>query len=169
MTTSRPGRAAAATSALAALVVAAVLTLLTGLLAGLLTVTAPAAQAGGLDDGLGDGLGLLASSEEPEATAEAWGKNAKLRKGCRNYRFGYAVEGSEEKWMLDLVFRDRRGRAVASAKFEGPNEPTAQRSTIRLCRASVKAGKFTVRGVLTTFEGDYTERPVPVSTFRLRR
>lgn len=140
--------------------------LLAALLVGLTIGPSPAPAAAAGTVGL---PGLLAESEPPRGSAEAWGKDGRLRPGCGDYRFGYAVDYPEEQWMLELVFRDRQGRAVASAKFEGPADPLAQRSTMRLCRAAVKAGTFTVRGVLTTFEDGYTERRVPVSRFRLRR
>jgi hypothetical protein len=72
--------------------------------------------------------------------------------------------------MLDLVVRDRSGDEVASASLQAVEHGARGWTTVTFCREAVRAGTFSISGVLTERDGyEQVEHPVERSTFRLTR
>lgn len=147
----------------AAVRLAALRAAVVGLLAAVaLTLVPPTASATGI------GLPGLDAGPEPSATASA--PDARLRAGCRDYVVRYQVQDAGEDWLLTLDILDRRGRGVAHLNLHGVKDPRKGRTTFSVCRSAVKAGRFTVTGVLADRDGwAQTEHPVDGGRFWLRR
>ena len=97
-------------------------------------------------------------------------RNATLRKGCRRYRFSYAVSTPYDDWTLETSVVDPRGKGVASGALIGPSDPRSGEIDYTLCRRATKAGRFTITGKLISYDGtEETVVQLPASTFRLRR
>lgn len=95
--------------------------------------------------------------------------DGRLRRGCKDYRYAYSVTTASDDWTFDITMQDRRGKGVNSQSLLGPNDDGAGVLTYRLCRWATVAGRFTLSGVLVSYDGD-RETSVPVTeTFRLRR
>lgn len=106
----------------------------------------------------------------PEVSGRTSARNGTLRKGCRRYRFRYAVTTPHDDWTLDVSIVDRRGKGVMSGAMLGPNDPKSARVTYTLCRWATRPGKFRIRARLTSYDGsEETVVRVPTTTFRLRR
>jgi hypothetical protein len=131
------------------------------------SAAAPASPAAGSSDVVVALLGADAASG-PSARVQA--RDGRLRPGCRTYPLRYAVDGAEDDWLLELVVTDRAGDEVASVSLHGVNSPPRGRAPITLCRASVRAGRFTVEGVLTERGGyEQVEHAVEGDRFWLTR
>ena len=95
--------------------------------------------------------------------------DGRLRRGCKDYRFTYAVSTPSSDWTLDLSMTDRRGRGVNSQALIGPNDATSGTVVHRLCRWATVPGLFTIRGVLVSYDGTQETTATVTETFRLRR
>lgn len=103
-------------------------------------------------------------------TATAHAPDGRLAGGCQDYPVRYAVRDAGDDWMLDLVVRDRSGEEVASASLHAVEHGPKGWTSFTFCREAVRAGTFTISGVLTERDGyDQVEQPVERSTFRLTR
>jgi hypothetical protein len=121
-------------------------------------------------------VGILSPTPDqpPEAAGQVGGHTAArdgvLRKGCRRYRFSYAVSTPYDDWTLETSVVDPRGKGVASGALIGPSDPRSGALGYTLCRRATKAGRFTITGKLISYDGmEETVVQLPVSTFRLRR
>jgi hypothetical protein len=111
---------------------------------------------------------LAGSSTAASATAHA--RDGRLAAGCEDYPVRYAVRDAGDDWMLDLVVRDRSGDEVASASLQAVEHGARGWTTVTFCREAVRAGTFSISGVLTERDGyEQVEHPVERSTFRLTR
>lgn len=96
--------------------------------------------------------------------------DGRLKRGCRDYAYAYAVTTESEDWTFDITMQDRDGRGVNAQSLIGPNDAESGVLTYRLCRWATTPGRFTLTGVLTSYEGTTSETSVQVTdTFRLRR
>lgn len=108
------------------------------------------------------------TAESPVAAAVA-GPDGRLRRGCHDYALSYAVTVPDDDWSLDLSTRDRDGRGVSAQSLLGPNDPESGTLPFRLCGRATSPGRFTVTGVLVSYDGAQETRATVVETFRLRR
>ena len=96
--------------------------------------------------------------------------DGRLKRGCKDYAYAYAVTTESEDWTFDITMQDRDGRGVNAQSLIGPNDAESGVLTYRLCRWATTPGRFTLTGVLTSYEGTTSETSVQVTdTFRLRR
>jgi hypothetical protein len=96
--------------------------------------------------------------------------DGRLKRGCKDYAYAYAVTTESEDWTFDITMQDREGRGVNAQSLIGPNDAESGVLTYRLCRWATTPGRFTLTGVLTSYEGTTSETSVQViDTFRLRK
>ncbi|TGN65245.1 hypothetical protein EXE59_15725 [Nocardioides eburneiflavus] len=96
--------------------------------------------------------------------------DGRLKRGCKDYAYAYAVTTESEDWTFDITMQDREGRGVNAQSLIGPNDAESGVLTYRLCRWATTQGRFTLTGVLTSYEGTTSETSVEVTdTFRLRK
>ena len=95
--------------------------------------------------------------------------DGRLKRGCKDYRYAYSVITGSDDWTFDITMQDRRGRGVNSQSLLGPNDEEAGVLTYRLCRWATVAGRFTLSGVLVSYDGDRQTSVAVSETFRLRR
>ncbi len=120
-----------------------------------------------VDPAAGSGTEPTAAQVEVSGALDA--PDERLRRGCKDYRYAYSVTTESDDWTFDITLQDRRGKGVNSQSLLGPNDDEAGVLTYRLCRWATVAGRFTLSGVLVSYDGD-RETSVPVTeTFRLRR
>ncbi len=120
-----------------------------------------------IDPAAGSGTEPAAPHVELSGALDA--PDGRLKRGCKDYRYAYSVTTESDDWTFDITMQDRRGKGVSSQSLLGPNDDEAGVLTYRLCRWATVAGRFTLSGVLVSYDGD-RETSVPVTeTFRLRR
>ena len=96
--------------------------------------------------------------------------DGRLKRGCKDYAYAYAVNVPTEDWTFDITMQDRNGKGVNSQSLIGPNDPESGVLPFRLCRWATTPGLFTLKGVLVSYDGYTEETTVTVTeTFRLRR
>jgi hypothetical protein len=96
--------------------------------------------------------------------------DGRLKRGCKDYAYAYAVTTESEDWTFDITMQDRNGRGVNAQSLIGPNDAESGVLPYRLCRWATTPGRFTLTGVLTSYEGTTSETTVQVTdTFRLRK
>ena len=96
--------------------------------------------------------------------------DGRLKRGCKDYAYAYAVTTESEDWTFDITMQDRNGRGVNAQSLIGPNDAESGVLQYRLCRWATTPGRFTLTGVLTSYEGTTSETTVQVTdTFRLRK
>ena len=95
--------------------------------------------------------------------------DGRLKRGCKDYRYAYAVSVPTDDWTFDVTMQDRRGKGVNSQSLIGPNDDEAGVLTYRLCRWATVPGRFTLHGTLVSYDGDRTTTVEVAETFRLRR
>jgi hypothetical protein len=96
--------------------------------------------------------------------------NQVLRRGCRSYGYSYSLTTATGDWELDTFLVDRDGRTVSSGVFMSDTEPATGSSAFGLCRSVTRYGKFTIRGMLTVFDGwDQTVSDITPSHVWLHR
>lgn len=94
----------------------------------------------------------------------------RLRRGCKGYSYAYSVTTESEDWTFDITMQDPNGRGVNAQSLIGPNDAESGVLRYRLCRGATKPGRFTLTGLLTSYEGTTSETSVQVTeAFRLRR
>jgi hypothetical protein len=95
--------------------------------------------------------------------------DGRLRRGCKDYQFTYRVSTPSEDWTFDITMQDRRGKGVNAQSLIGPNDPTSDVLTYRLCRWATVPGIFTLTGLLVSYDGAQETSVTVTETFRLRR
>lgn len=169
MTTSQrtPARPRRLSDRAASVGVLAVSALALPVLAAAPTSASPVVAGATSSDGV---VALLGADERESPTARVRGRDGRLGAGCRDYPVRYAVDGAEDDWLLELVVSDRSGDQVASVSLHGVESAARGRTSVTLCRASVRAGRFAVRGLLTERDGyQQVEHAVEGDRFRLTR
>lgn len=135
-----------------------------------LVLAAPVVLGLGSVTARADGAALPGPAGEPGPSASATAPDARLRAGCRDYTLRYEVQDADEDWLLTLDVSDRRGRGVAHVTLHGVEDPRRGRTSFTVCRSAVKAGRFTVGGVLADRDGyEQTEHAVHGDRFWLAR
>jgi hypothetical protein len=96
--------------------------------------------------------------------------DGRLKRGCKDYAYAYSVTTESEDWTFDITMQDRNGRGVNAQSLIGPNDAESGVLRYRLCRGATTPGRFSLTGVLTSYEGTTSETSVRVTeTFRLRQ
>jgi hypothetical protein len=96
--------------------------------------------------------------------------DGRLKRGCKDYAYAYAVSTESEDWTFDITLQDRNGRGVNAQSLIGPNDAESGVLTYRLCRGATAPGRFVLTGLLTSYEGTSSETSVQVTdAFRLRK
>jgi len=134
------------------------------------TLAAPAVAVPAAGASSSDAVVSLLGGDGESPSARVQGRDGRLGAGCQDYPVRYAVDGAEDDWLLELVVSDRSGDEVASLSLHGVDAGAKGRTAITLCRASVRAGRFSVDGVLTERAGyEQVEHAVEGDTFWLKR
>ena len=107
--------------------------------------------------------------QQVEVSATLDAADGRLRRGCKDYQLTYAVTTPSEDWTFDVTLQDRRGKGVNSQSLIGPNDPTTAVLTYQLCRWATVPGRFTLTGVLVSYDGAQETSATVTETFRLRR
>lgn len=94
--------------------------------------------------------------------------DGRLKRGCKDYRYSYVVQGTSEDWTFDIAMQDRAGKGVNAQSLIGPNDPTSGVLDFRLCRWATKAGVFTLKGQLVSYDGAEETSVTVTEAFRLR-
>lgn len=105
----------------------------------------------------------------------SWGsaraKTQKLRAHCHRYRYTYRVNAPTDQWLIEIVLVNRRGVNIASNVFDSGFDPAVGRSTWKLCRPTVGAGRYKIKMKVTYSSGsagyDVTRGSVRPTFFRL--
>ena len=121
-------------------------------------------------------LGLASpasAAPEDEEIHPEWGStsapDAVLRRGCKKYQYTYDIKPPEGDWSLDIRIKGPSGKRLAAAYWLKPDPLTATRD-FRLCKATTRAGLFTIRAYLSVQNfDDTTGGYLPDSHFRLFR
>jgi hypothetical protein len=95
--------------------------------------------------------------------------DGRLKRGCKDYAYSYAVTVPSDDWTFDITMQDRRGKGVNSQSLLGPNDDESGVLSYRLCRWATVAGRFTLSGVLVSYDGDRATTVEVTESFRLRR
>ena len=107
--------------------------------------------------------------QQVEVSGALEAADGRLRRGCKDYQFTYRVNTPSEDWTFDITMQDRRGKGVNSQSLIGPNDPTTDVLTYRLCRWATVPGIFTLKGLLVSYDGAQETAVTVTETFRLRR
>jgi hypothetical protein len=125
---------------------------------------------------LGSAVGQAAAAAEakPEVRPE-WGRTSteatRLKRGCKNYRYSYAITPPSGEWGLEVFLVGPGGVGLASDAFVIGTNPKTGSDRFRFCRASTRPGVFKIRAKLSVQSksgSDYQEGWLPVTRFRLR-
>jgi len=115
------------------------------------------------------GGGTEATAPQVDVVGALDAPDGRLKRGCKDYRYAYSVTTESDDWTFDITMQDRRGKGVNSQSLLGPNDDEAGVITYRLCRWATVAGRFTLSGVLVSYDGDRETSVSVTETFRLRR
>ena len=107
--------------------------------------------------------------QQVEVSGDLEAADGRLRRGCKDYQLTYRVTTPSEDWTFDITLQDRRGKGVNSQSLIGPNDPTTDVLTYRLCRWATVPGIFTLTGLLVSYDGAQETSVTVTETFRLRR
>lgn len=140
----------------------ATLSLLLGLTLGLGVIGAPATGV------------TSPETAERAGTFQPWGMTRApdqvLRKGCRSYKYRYAVNPPSDDWTAEVFLVDPRGRTITHNGFFPASDPATATRYWRICRATTKPGRFKMRMKITWWDGyDSQVGWVKPGYFRLAR
>ncbi|MCW2797642.1 hypothetical protein [Nocardioides sp.] len=76
-----------------------------------------------------------------------------LRAGCHNYPYHYRVRPHGHDWSAETFLVDPTGDGLSSGAFDPDSDPRTGRSHFRICRASTRAGRFTIRMKVSIYDG----------------
>jgi len=106
--------------------------------------------------GLG-GSGALQQATAAGTTYQPWGKTRApdqvLRKGCRNYKYRYAVNPPSSDWSAEVFLIEPGGDILASAVYFPASDPATATRYWRICRATTTPGRFTMRMRVIWYDG----------------
>ena len=101
-----------------------------------------------------------------------WGRtaadNQRYRKGCHGYHYRYRINPPSSDWHLETRLLNPNGRKIAADLFHFDSDPRRGRATFRVCGASTRPGRHTIRAKVTFDANDREDRLRP-SRFRLTR
>lgn len=115
------------------------------------------------------GSGTEQSTPQVEVSGALDAPDGRLKRGCKDYRYAYSVTTESDDWTFDITMQDRRGKGVNSQSLLGPHDAGTGVLTYRLCRWATVAGRFTLSGVLVSYDGDRETSAAATETFLLRR
>lgn len=104
-----------------------------------------------------------------------WGSitasDAKLRKGCRAYRYHYDVSPPEGDWGLELFLVGPGREGLGSDAHLVDHDPLSGDGKFVICRATTTYGRFMIRGKLSVQNGpeEYDEGWIKPAFFKLTR
>jgi hypothetical protein len=107
--------------------------------------------------------------EEGAVAGDLEAADGRLKRGCKQYAYAYAVTTPSEDWTFDITMTDRNGKGVNAQSLIGPNDAVNGVLTYRLCRWATVPGRFTLKGVLVSYEGSEETTVEVTEAFRLRR
>jgi hypothetical protein len=118
--------------------------------------------------------GQPAPQEQPQAqpvqvTGVLDAADSRLKRGCKDYHYSYAVETPTSDWTFDITMQDRAGKGVNAQSLIGPNDLTSGVLDFRLCRWATKPGIFTLKGQLVSYDGTEETSVTVTESFRLRK
>ncbi|MDR7255523.1 hypothetical protein J2X46_004530 [Nocardioides sp. BE266] len=118
--------------------------------------------------------GAPATQEQPQAqqvevTGVLDAPDGRLKRGCKDYHYTYAVQTPSIDWTFDISMQDRAGKGVNAQSLIGPNDPKSGVLDFRLCRWATKAGVFTLTGELVSYDGADATTVKVIESFRLRK
>lgn len=108
-------------------------------------------------------------AQQTEVSGTLQAADGRLRRGCKDYQFTYAVTTPSQDWSFDITMQDRHGKGVNAQSLLGPNDPKSDVMTYRLCRWATVPGIFTLTGRLVSYEGSQETAVTVTESFRLRR
>ena len=114
--------------------------------------------------GLGGGSSAPASASPQQPDGHLDMKSQKLRKGCRQYSYTYAITvPAGDEFDLETFVTDRRGVSQGSDVILSGADATSGTKTMTICRSNTVPGRFTLRGTLYTNDGagPTTATPLP--------
>lgn len=117
----------------------------------------------------GDDPSTGASTEQVVVSGALDAPDGRLKRGCKDYAYAYAVSVPSDDWTFDITLQDRRGKGVNSQSLLGPNDDETGVLSYRLCRWATVPGRFTLRGALVSYDGDRATAVEVTESFRLRR
>lgn len=117
----------------------------------------------------GDGSSTDPSAGQVVVSGALDAPDGRLKRGCKDYAYAYAVSVPSDDWTFDITLQDRRGKGVNAQSLLGPNDDESGVLTYRLCRWATVAGRFTLRGSLVSYDGDRATTVDVTESFRLRR
>ena len=109
-----------------------------------------------------------ASTQQVALTGVLDAPDGRLKRGCKDYHYSYAVQTTSEDWTFDITMQDRAGKGVNAQSLIGPNDPMSGTLDFRLCRWATKAGIFTLKGQLVSYDGAEETSVTVTESFRLR-
>jgi hypothetical protein len=114
----------------------------------------------GLTLGLGVLVGATASAKEASGTGakfQPWGKTRApdqvLRKGCRSYKYRYAVNPPGSDWTAEVFLVEPGGDILGSATYFPASDPATATRYWRICRTTTTAGRFKMRMKVVWYDG----------------
>lgn len=117
--------------------------------------------------------GEPAAPEQQAQTATVTGlldaADGRLKRGCKDYHYAYAVDTPSDDWTFDIAMQDRAGKGVNAQSLIGPNDPTSGVVVFRLCRWATKPGRFTLKGRLVSYDGAHEDAVTVTESFKLRK
>lgn len=103
----------------------------------------------GLPGGSGGDEPAAASDETSTAWARLEAADGRLRRGCRDYSYAYALTSPMPDWQLETTIVGPGGVGVAADVILSGADTTTGTKTFRLCRRTNEAGIYRVAGILT--------------------
>jgi hypothetical protein len=119
------------------------------------------------------GSGALVSPADADEHPE-WGHTSApstvLKKGCHDYLYSYDIDPPEGLWALETFIIGPNGKHLFNSAFNGPYDPKHNTQKFRICKATTRYGRFTIKAKLSVQNGEeYVEGTLPDSHFRLHR
>jgi hypothetical protein len=127
----------------------------------------------GTSAGLLLAVGLVGPSTA-QAEFEPWGSTSApdqfLKPSCASYAYHYRIDPPIDDWAAELFLSGPNGVKIASAALDIDSDAAAGKLHWRLCRASLKPGRYKIRMRVTWLDGyEKHEGYVKPSYFRLRQ
>ena len=117
-----------------------------------------------------------ASTDTADDTArfKPWGRTRApdqvLRKGCRYYKYHYAVKPPSADWTAEIFLIEPGGNTLAHAVYSPDSDPAVGNRHWRICRATTTPGRFRMRMKIVWYDNyDGHVGWVRPSYFRLTR
>ncbi|MDP2771975.1 MAG: hypothetical protein Q8O61_00340 [Nocardioides sp.] len=115
-----------------------------------------------------------AKTGEGAARFKPWGRTRApdqvLRKGCRLYKYHYAVKPPSADWTAEVFLIEPGGNTLAHAVYSPDSDPAVGNRHWRICRPTTTPGRFRMRMKIVWYDNfDGHVGWVRPSYFRLTR